>query len=126
MSRRPSITISIQDRERLYRLLDHHQGDDEVVNHLYEELERANFLEQDDMPKDVVMLNSKVSFSNEDNGKAYEMTLVMPREKDQPPGSISVLSPAGAALLGLKVGKQIAWPANGKTLHLRLLKVARS
>lgn len=125
MSKRPAITLSIQDRERLYRLLDHHRGDEEVVDHLYAELERANFLESEKMPANVVSLNSKVTFLNEDNNKTYEMTLVMPMQTSGAT-TISILSPAGAALLGLKAGDRIEWPSNGKLLHLRLLDVARS
>lgn len=125
MPKRPAITLSIQDRERLYRLLDNHRGDEEVVDHLYEELERANFLETEKMPANVVSLDSKVTFFNEDNNKTYEMTLVMP-PKASSASTISILSPAGAALLGLKTGDRIEWPSNGKLLHLRLLDVARS
>jgi len=36
---------------------------------------------------------------------------------------VSVLVPAGAALLGLKVGDHISWPSDGKTLRLRLIEV---
>jgi len=39
------------------------------------------------------------------------------------PDAISILSPAGAALLGLSVGDTIDWPYHNRTLHLQLLDV---
>ena len=37
------------------------------------------------------------------------MTLVYPEEADMEKGRLSVLTPVGAALIGLKVGQSIRW-----------------
>ncbi|MBM7334241.1 MAG: nucleoside diphosphate kinase regulator [Alcanivorax sp.] len=126
MTALPPITVSTLDRERLYALLEKHPGDQEVVDHLYDELDRARFLEPEAMPDDVVRLNSRARFLHEDSGKTYELVLSMPAEASAGDDRLSILSPVGAALLGLSVGATIEWPSKGKTLHLRLTGVAQA
>jgi regulator of nucleoside diphosphate kinase len=122
MTALPPITLSRSDRDRLNNLLDTIADDSEVVDALYQELERATVLDDAKMPVDVVALNSRVRFVNEETGKSYEAQLVLPRDH-RPGETVSILVPAGAALLGLKVGDHIAWPSDGKTLRLRLIAV---
>ncbi len=124
MTALPPITVSTLDRERLYALLEKHQGDQEVVDHLYDELDRAHFLEPDAMPEDVVRLNSRARFLQEDSGKTHELVLCLPSEVSGGEDRLSILSPVGAALLGLSVGATIEWPSKGKTLHLTLIAVS--
>ncbi|MDR0779478.1 MAG: nucleoside diphosphate kinase regulator [Pseudomonadales bacterium] len=122
MTALPPITVSRRDRDRLHALLDTIADASEVVEALYQELERASVLDVAQMPADVVALNSRVRFINEESGKSFETQLVLPRDH-RPGETVSVLMPAGAALLGLKVGDHIAWPSEGKTLRLRLIAV---
>ncbi|SHF25513.1 regulator of nucleoside diphosphate kinase [Microbulbifer donghaiensis] len=119
MSTLPPITVSREDRDKIYNLLDNMPAHDEVAEGLYDELDRAQILEKQAMPDDVVRLNSKARFTNEASGKVYHLKLVMPADMsgDQ---CVSLLSPAGAALLGLKVGDSIEWPLAGKRLRLQL------
>lgn len=123
MNQRPPITISTPDFHRLHALLEHH-ADSEVANDLLEELDRATLLEPDRLPADVVTMNSRVRFRNEASGQEYTVELVYPHEVEDGPARLSILTPAGAALLGLAVGDHIDWPrAAGETLHLRLIEV---
>lgn len=122
MTALPPITISRADQERLFSLLDAIDSDSEVVAALYQELDRATVLEADDVPTDVVRLNSQVRFVNEETGKSFQVQLVLPQDH-RPGETVSVLAPAGAALLGLRVGDEIAWPSAGKTLRLKLMEV---
>src|SRR5690606_7776764 len=116
------ITISRADRDRLFSLLDAIDSDSETVAALYQELDRATVVEAGDVPADVVRLNSQVRFVNEETGKASQVQLVLPQ--DHRPGErVAGLVPAGAALLGWRVGDEIAWPSGGKTLRLKLMEV---
>lgn len=125
MTALPPITVSTLDRERLYALLEKHPGDQEVVDRLYDELDRARFLEPEAMPDDVVRLNSRARFLHEESGKTHELVLAMPGEAGAgEEDRLSILSPVGAALLGLSVGATIEWPSKGKTLHLTLIAVS--
>lgn len=124
MSPLPAITVSTLDRDRIYALLEHHDEDPEVVEKLYQELDRADYRAVADMPDNVVRLNSRAHFRNEENGREYQLILVIPTETEQGESRISLLSPVGAALLGLSVGDSIDWPSRGKTLRLTLIGVS--
>lgn len=124
MSEMPAIVVSTVDSEKLYALLDRLSEETEVVRGLFDELDRASVVAPENVPDTVVRMNSSVLFRNEDTGKKHTMELVWPHEADASANKVSILSPAGAALLGLSVGDSISWPlANGKTLHLRLIEV---
>ena len=124
MAPMPPITVSTLDRDRIYALLEHHEEDSEVVEKLYQELDRAQYHEVDAMPDDVVRLNSRAHFRDETSGKEYQLVLSLPSETSQGENRISLLSPVGAALLGLSVGDSINWPSRGKTLQLTLIAVS--
>ena len=122
MNELPPITLSSDVRDRLYALLDASTSDSEVIDNLYRELDRATVVPAGALPDDVVALDSLVTFVNEQSGKSHQVRLVWPQDH-QGPETVSVLAPAGAALLGLKVGDHIAWPSEGKTLRLKLVAV---
>lgn len=121
----PPITLSSTDRDRLYALLDADTGDTEIIDNLYHELERATVVPDAALPDDVVAVNTQVTFINEQSGKTHQVKLVWPRDHHGAE-TVSVLAPAGAALLGLRVGDHIAWPSEGKTLRLKLVAVANN
>ena len=123
MANLPPIVISTLDRDRLYALLERHQEDTEVVDRLYEELDRAECRPRETMPDNVVALHRWAYFKNQDNGREHRLMLVFPQEVDQGADRLSILSPVGAALLGLSVGDSINWPSKGKTLRLTLINV---
>jgi len=125
MNTLPPITVSTADRDRLFAVLDNFKGDSDQIDYLYDELARAQFVDADAMPKDVVTLGSRLRFRNEATGKEHERVLVLPHDAQSVSDAISILTPAGAALLGLKVGDEIQWPHQGHFLRLRLLDVNR-
>lgn len=91
---------------------------------LEDELGRADVVASDEIAADVVTMNSRARFVDEDLGEELELTLVYPREADVAHGRVSVLAPVGAALLGLAVGQSIAWPLpHGGTRRLRVSAV---
>ena len=55
------------------------------------------------------------------------MTLVYPAQADISQGKISVLTPVGTALIGLRAGHSITWDTRtGETRRLTVLKVGQS
>jgi regulator of nucleoside diphosphate kinase len=65
-----------------------------------------------------------VRFRVDPSQKEYELTLVYPRDLDGSAGRISILAPVGSALLGLRVGQQIEWPAlHGTSVRVRIVEV---
>ncbi len=121
----PTITVSTIDRKRLYALLDNTKEDSDQVDYLYTELERASVKEPADLPGNVATLGSRLRFRNQETGKEHERVLVLPQETSQYDDAISILTPAGAAMLGLEVGATINWPHRGGHLLLELLAVIR-
>ncbi len=109
MSKKPPITVSSLDLERLETLIES-TPDTAFPGKaaLLDELGRATVLEPEQMPPDVVTMNSTVRFSVADSGKEFELTLVYPRDAGGE-GRISVLAPVGGALLGLSVGAALEW-----------------
>ncbi|MBC3385969.1 nucleoside diphosphate kinase regulator [Pseudomonas sp. SWRI12] len=121
----PSITLTRLDVQRLERLIDSLDETLPGVIALQTELDRAeNVVGHEEVPADVVTMNSRVHCREESSGKDYHLTLVYPQDAKADEGRISILAPVGSALLGLKVGQHIDWPApGGKTLKLTLLDV---
>ncbi len=120
----PSITISAIDLQRLEAMLESSQCRDQPsAAALQKELERAHVLEPKDLPHDVVSMNSIAECVEEGSGRAHELALVYPRDADAAQGRVSVLAPVGMALLGLKIGQSIDWPAPAGTLRLRVTAI---
>lgn len=119
----PRIVLSRFDRERLERLLEK-VGARPDLDALREEIERAEVLETDRMPKSVVTMNSVVRFVDMESNRESEVKLVFPGLADVESNRISVLAPVGSALLGLSVGDSIDWPLpSGRKLRLRVVAV---
>ena len=126
MNNKPPLTMSSLDEARLERLLESDAYRQlPGVDALLSEMERANVVRPVDMPPDVVTMNSTIRFVDDSNGAEFEYTLVYPADAGKP-DTISVLAPAGSALLGLSVGQSIAWRVpGGRELDLRVLAVVR-
>lgn len=117
MSEKPPIIISSQDADRLDALLDsldakQFPGRDALLD----ELQRAEIVESNEVPSNVVTMNSTVRFKTNSTGEAFSLTLVYPRNLDSSGEKISVLAPVGSAMLGLSEGSEIEWPKPGGTM----------
>jgi regulator of nucleoside diphosphate kinase len=123
-SARPPIIISETDADRLYLLAE--RAADRAAA-LLEELERARVSPDRRVPADVVGMNSTVDFVDEARGEPRTVQLVYPADADIEAGKVSVLTPVGAALIGLREGQSIRWPdREGRARELRVLKVRRA
>lgn len=124
MSRKPAITVSRLDLERIEALLDRLPAVQATAHDaLRDELERATVHEPAQMPRDVVTMNSTVRFTDDAGGEPMTMTLVYPNAAGKP-GTVSILAPVGSALLGLAKGKGIDWPTpDGRTRRLTVLSI---
>jgi regulator of nucleoside diphosphate kinase len=78
MSKKPDITISSLDAERLELLLEALKPDATGRAELEAELARASVVEPQQMPANVVTMNSTVKFVMQSSGEAFEMTLGLP------------------------------------------------
>jgi regulator of nucleoside diphosphate kinase len=124
MEKRPGIILTSLDLDRLETILD--TLPEETFpgkKELLAELDRAEVVEPEDVPSDVVTMNSKVRFVLE-SGEEFCLTLVYPQDIDGSADRISILAPVGSALLGLSAGEQIEWPRpGGGVMKVRLVEV---
>lgn len=105
---KPKIIISQSDYQKISQLLDALDGG-QNCDRLIEELERADIVADSNIPENVVKMHSTVTFSIATTHRTFTLKLVYPYEKEQQ-NSISILTPAGSALIGLAVGQRIEWP----------------
>ena len=121
-TRKPRITLTAHDHEKLSiiaRAAESNMPDVAAV--LTEELERAHVLAKGRHPEHTVCMGSEVEFRDDTTGKVQEVMLVYPDEADISKGKISVLTPIGTALIGLRAGHSITWET--RTGDLRTLTV---
>jgi regulator of nucleoside diphosphate kinase len=106
----PPITLNTADSERLMRLTDVvRRRFPQTAAFLAREIERANVVDSWQTPAGLVTMGSEVEFRDDTTGQVRRVTLVYPHEADVSVGKISVLTPIGAALIGLSVGQSIEW-----------------
>lgn len=122
---RPAIIINEFDAERIDRLLEQPAyANSPVANALNDELDRAQMCSPEDMPHDVVSMNSQVRFRDLTTGEERVRTLVFPAQMTDSSTQLSVMAPVGAALLGLRAGSAIHWELPGGTsTHLEVLEL---
>jgi regulator of nucleoside diphosphate kinase len=126
MAQLPSIYLTQDDHDRLSDLVEAYAAGagGRRFDHLEAELLRAKVVPSDQIPRDVVTMNSRVVFEDEQTGERREVTLVYPREADIDAGKISILVPIGTALLGLRVGQSIDWELpSGEKHRYRVIEV---
>lgn len=115
--RKPAITISRSDHEALVRLADSiAERNPAVFEELTAELDRARVVTDNHLREDVVRMGSTLRYVT-DSGEDRTVTLVFPAEADISAGKVSILTPIGAALIGLSAGQSIDWEARDGRIH---------
>jgi len=93
---------------------------------LADELDRAIVVETEQVPEDVVRMHARCTYIDRRIGTQREIELVYPGESDPAMGKISVLTPVGSALIGLRVGHEIAWEfPDGSMRYLKVASVTQ-
>jgi regulator of nucleoside diphosphate kinase len=94
----------------------------DVADDLLHELDRAELLPDANVPRDIVRMGSRVSYRSGNEERA--VTLVYPANADIAQSRISVLTPVGAALIGMRAGQSItSMTRDGRKQVLTVLAV---
>ncbi len=123
---RDRIYITDDDCERLRRLIAGRRGasavDQDYLDTLEQELDRAEIVEPEAIPRDVITMNSEVRLKDLDSGEARVYRLIFPTQR-RTESSVSVLAPIGTAILGYRVGDIIEWRVPKGMRRLKVLDV---
>lgn len=98
-------------------------GNSATVAKLGEELKRARRVASEEIPADVVTMNSRVVLRDLQRGSEMEITLVYPKDADVNTRRISILAPVGTAIIGCREGDEIEWPVPAGTVNYKIEKV---
>ncbi|MDM1277180.1 nucleoside diphosphate kinase regulator [Acinetobacter indicus] len=121
---KPTIILSEQDLHRLETMLEHQSKLTPTMEHLEDELARAEVVAPQDVPSNVVTMNARVLVTIAPFPETTEITLVYPHDFRGDKGQVNVLAPVGAAILGLAEGQEIEWPQpDGHIMKVRIDKV---
>jgi regulator of nucleoside diphosphate kinase len=90
------------------------------LNELDAELESAELIKSQEIPDDVITMNSTFRLRNLDTREDVTYTLVFPNEADSSKGNISILAPIGTAVLGYRVGDVVEWPVPAGLKRLKV------
>lgn len=90
------------------------------IRFLQRVLENSRVIDTKYLPKDKVVLLSKVEFTNLDTDARMSYTIVSPHEMNLEGGKISMKSPIGQALMGKRVGDIAEVHAPAGIMRLRI------
>ena len=121
----PPIVVTQADHDRLSDLASAALRNMPAIGEfLAEELDRARVVAPTEIAPTIVTMNSRVEFRDDQTGEVRTATLVYPGDQDIAAGKISILTPVGAALIGLEEGQSIVWETrSGAQKSLTVLKV---
>ena len=106
----PPIKIRQADSERLVELAEAAaETSPATAEFLAGEIERATVVPDTALLAGIVGMESEVTFRDDVTGLQKRVTLVYPKSADIEAGRISVLTPIGAALIGLAAGQAISF-----------------
>lgn len=118
------IYITKYDMERLRSIIEIYNGKDApYLERLEEELDRAKIVDPQEIPSDVITMNSVVRIKNMDTGEEKTLILVFPGKANATANAVSILAPIGTALIGYREGANIEWEVPAGTKRLQIVEV---
>jgi regulator of nucleoside diphosphate kinase len=88
---------------------------------LLNEISKAVIVEPQEIPADVVTMNSIVQFQF--SKKAWEMQIVYPEDADIQKNKVSIFAPIAAAMIGYRKGDVVDWSVPGGNIQLEILNI---
>ena len=123
----PPVFLSLRDFGRLERLarVCRMSCPATVAAFLEAELERAVVCGDEDLPRDAVTMRARVLFRSAAGRDVESRVLVYPEDYDPSGAALSILTPLGVALLGLREGAAMRYATlQGAPREVRVEKVA--
>ena len=122
------IHITSKDRDRLLKIIGKEREfniskNGEHLTSLEQELNSAQIVTSQEVPSNVITMNSKFLLKDLDTNEEMEYTLVYPSEANLAEDKISVLAPVGTAVLGYREGDKFEWKVPNGSIHLKVEKI---
>lgn len=95
------------------------------IAELEENLSRAKILDDEDIPKDEVLIGATVKLKDLASGEELQYTFVSEVEADISQAKISIASPVGKGLLGHKENETVEIKIPAGILRYKILKITR-
>ncbi|MCX7661202.1 MAG: transcription elongation factor GreA [Candidatus Omnitrophica bacterium] len=95
------------------------------IAELEEKLSRARIIDDENIPKDKVLIGATVRLKDLNTDQEVEYTLVSELEADYEEGKISVTSPLAQGLLGHKENEIVEIKVPAGILKYKILKISR-
>jgi len=113
----PNIQITQSDYNKLQDLLKTmptvRPEDKACREALSREIMRAKIKPSEEIPDDVITLNSRARLIDLKTKEVLDLTIVLPEDVDVQEGRISILAPLGTAMLGFRQGDIFEWNVPG-------------
>lgn len=121
----PAITLTNLDHKRLSAIASAQSGQSAEVSRILSwELENALIIESAKISSNIVTMNSRVTVRDNATGNTRIFTLVYPEDEDISIGNLSILTPVGAALIGLSVGETLEWTTrDGRDKEMTVVEI---
>ncbi|MGV3704571.1 MAG: GreA/GreB family elongation factor [Arcticibacter sp.] len=94
-------------------------------NKLLAELKSAKIMKEEDLPDDVVCLDSRIDIQEQSSKQKFTFHLVLPSEANMKQQKISVFAPIGIALLGYRTGSIVQWEMPNGLKTFEILRVTQ-
>jgi len=120
-----TIYLTEKDYQRLHSLVQEQRQatGPHAVAALSKELKRAKVVPSEDVPKDVVTMNSLVKLRELKSSSEMEITIVYPKDANLASRKVSILAPVATAVLGCRVGDEVEWPGPQGTMKYRVEEI---
>ncbi len=122
-----TIYITDNDMRRLRELImvarQFKKEEEKYLQDLEAELNRGKIIKSQDIPQDIITMNSEVHLRDLNTKEEITYQLVFPDQADASQGRVSILAPIGTALLGYSVGDIIEWKVPAGVAKLQVEKI---
>ncbi|RZK59767.1 MAG: GreA/GreB family elongation factor [Pedobacter sp.] len=89
------------------------------------EIKQATIFNDDELPNDVVSLNTEAKIVSTDNGKEFVFKIVPPKEANIKLQKVSIFAPISIALLGYQTNDLINWEMPDGIKEFKILEVKK-
>tara|TARA_R110002073_G_scaffold133122_14_gene280246 strand:- start:4607 stop:5020 length:414 start_codon:yes stop_codon:yes gene_type:complete len=121
------IVITQSDYQRLDELLSSNFTqaihDRKNLRELRGELNVAEIVDSQNVPSDVVTMDSVIQLRDRRTDELGTYTLVYPEEAHIATGKLSVLAPIGTAILGCRIGDCVHWKVPSGNIEMQIADI---